>query len=148
MKALKAGLFILLALFVSWGCSNKDEPDHLLVGEWLWEQTSGGIGGWIFKPKEGQKVVVRYTKKGTFEVLRNDSLWYSGRYHLDKVKVRDEPERRVISPEGVVNHIPQRGIPWPNVVWSGEFKADRTKLSVAQHYLMNDGFGSSFSRLK
>jgi hypothetical protein len=141
-------LLAVVAILLGYSGCQQNEPAHSLVGEWLWEQTSGGIGGWTFKPRERQKVVVRYTKKGDFEVVRNDSLWYSGKYHLDKVKIKDEPERWVINPEGIVNHIPQRGIPWPNVVWAGEFRADGTKLSVSDHYLGSDGFGSSFSRIK
>jgi hypothetical protein len=86
MKTLKSGLFILLALFLFWGCKDKDEPDHLLVGQWRWESMMGGFEGQAYQPKSGDKMVLLFTNDGRFEIKQNDTLQVSGNYRLEQVE--------------------------------------------------------------
>ncbi|WP_111626596.1 hypothetical protein [Larkinella arboricola] len=84
-------LFFLTVL----GCTS-DEPRHLVVGEWRWISSTGGIGGWTIKPRNDNERTLRLTADGKFEVYANRALLLSAEYRLSNRKSGSDRAQELI----------------------------------------------------
>lgn len=143
---MKALTYLLCLVTCFWSCKSN-EPDPLIVGQWLWQQSSGGIAGWTIKPKNNERVVLGFSREGTFSVKQNDSLRLSGSYHLGKIKsIYTSGEATGIYLDNIVNHEP-KSIGFPLLTGSLVItKLTTQELEVGDN--VYDGYGSSFNRIE
>jgi len=77
-------LFILLVA-VSIGCDKETdcpESNSGLKGEWTWEESVGGIGGWTLTPESQNLTKKLVIDDATFSEFVNDSLIFKSTYTL------------------------------------------------------------------
>jgi hypothetical protein len=143
----KLVLFFFLLSFL--GCKSN-EPDHLIVGDWSWTGSGGGIGGGLqIKPKTNERIVLQFKRRGSFNVYQNDTLRISGDYQLEAVKsIYIGKDEQSIKISNVINN--QTSPAYYNYyLLSGQsiiLQLDRSALETGDNRY--DGFGSSFKRIK
>lgn len=142
-------LVLLFFLFSFLSC-NSNEPDHLIVGNWLWTGSGGGIGGMLIKPKANERIVLQFKRRGSFNVYQNDTLRLSGDYQLGTTRsIHSGKDETAIQMSNIVNHQPQASGFTRSIIIFGENvirQLDRSKLETSSN--MYDGFGSGFERIK
>ena len=143
---MKKALYLFLTLAMLAGCKN-DEPRHLIVGDWLWGGSSGGLTGGRIEPKANERTVISFTGKGTFSISNNDTLQISGAYRLSPVKsIYKTGEATGIFTDNVVNHRLQSRSSFFAIKFSVITSLTDSELNVGDNAY--DGYGSSFKRLK
>jgi hypothetical protein len=79
------------SLLIIHGCSTTSSPQQnpgvVILGSWTWLETSGGIGGMRFYPKNGDNEKILFSSDGRFYQYRNDTLEETAQYtitHINK----------------------------------------------------------------
>lgn len=136
----KYSLLMLIVIF-SGGCSKEPIP-QLVTGDWLWEGSSGGIGGMVIKPQPSQRIVLTFSGDGQFSVRQNDTLAYTGTFQITKAhSIYSGKEEFAIKTQQIQTGYQQKIRPL--LVIDGVVTAlSSTRLSIGDNTY--DGFGSSF----
>lgn len=90
MKKLLYYLFSLLLLFFA-GCKSDVKPDQLIIGRWIWEETSGGWNGMNVSRPGSNEVVATFFETGLYEERVNGVLSEEGKF---KVETNTYTDRR------------------------------------------------------
>ena len=134
-------LFFLTVL----GCTT-DEPRHLVVGDWRWVSSTGGIGGWTLKPKNNDERILRLTADGKFEVYTNNVLFFSANYHLSNRKSSsDRAQELVLTVDNAVIHQRDTVNYYPSFGDGRIGELSNTELELVEDFC-NDCYGHSFVR--
>lgn len=142
MQLIKRLVLAVIIPILLGGC-HKEAIPPLLTGDWLWEGSSGGFAGAIIKPNPAERIILRFTADGQFNVFQNDTLSYSGTFRLITAHSiysgKDEPKIEV----GQIKQQLQK--PSYAVVIAGIISALSTsQLAIGDNAY--DGYGSSFIR--
>ena len=133
--------FLLVILISLGGCSKEPIP-QLVTGDWLWEGSSGGIGGMVIKPQPSERVVLHLSDDGRFSVHKNDTLVYYGTFKLLQARsiYSGKDEIKIETKQILTNHqLNYRNI----IVINGIMTTlSSTRLSIGDNTY--DGFGSSY----
>ncbi|CAN5247367.1 hypothetical protein BH09BAC4_BH09BAC4_08810 [soil metagenome] len=143
MNVLRKCLPVVLLVVLIGGCHTESIPPQL-TGDWLWESSSGGIGGMIIKPQPSQRVILTFSGDGQFSVRQNDTLAHMGTYRVTKAQsiYSGKEELKIETKEIKTGY--QLNIR-PIVVTGGVVIAlSANRLSIGDN--IYDGFGSSFVR--
>ena len=142
MRLVKRICFAIILYSVLSGCTKETQP--LLIGDWLWEGSSGGIAGVTTKPAPSERVIVRFSVDGQFTIRQNDTLSFSGKFHLTKARsIYSGKEESAIELEQVTNSNQVKN-PRYVVIRGIVTLLTASQLSVGDNAY--DGFGSSFVR--
>lgn len=137
-------LTYLLCLLVAMAGCKSDEPNPLLTGEWLWEGSSGGLGGASFNPKSTEQVVLRFESNKKFSLRRNDTLLYKGTFSLTTANsiYSGKDAAKIVTRQITVNKQAKNN--QPIVVDGIILLLTAERLSTGDNHY--DGYGSSFTR--
>ncbi len=87
MKILK-NIFFFILIASTTACSKIDlpEPEHeLLLGEWEWVESSGGINGEVITPStKGFNKTIEYKEKGVFKVYKDNKKTTEHLFTIEK----------------------------------------------------------------
>ncbi|MVM33122.1 hypothetical protein GO755_23985 [Spirosoma sp. HMF4905] len=130
---------ILLSL-VS-GCSKEPAP-LLLIGDWQWIGSSGGISGGITKPNMAERVVLRFSSDGKFSLHQNDTLTYSGLFRVTSGVYYGKDKPQIDLEQVTYSNLPKN----PRFVMFGGIITgiSNSELSISMN--ADDGVTSIFSR--
>lgn len=89
MKKLNLLYLLIISVFLisaKGGCNEKDEDESLLIGEWRWVKTfcCGRTSKWIDPNTCSCTQQLNIKKDGSYELFKNDTLKYSGKYSIRK----------------------------------------------------------------
>jgi hypothetical protein len=77
-----SALFILL-LAISSCTRNMDKPANKAAkGQWQWEYSDGGVGGYSFQPVNNTLISLSLNSDSTYTFYLNDETQASGRYSI------------------------------------------------------------------
>lgn len=82
MIVFKKQLALLISILISLSCNKDDTGLTVIVGEWTWVKSVGGIGGWTRAPqtdKVKKHLVIDYF---TFKEFENDILVFKSHFEL------------------------------------------------------------------
>lgn len=141
MDLLKKYSLLLFIVIFSGGCSREPIP-QLVTGDWLWESSSGGIGGMVIKPQSSQRIFLTFSGDGQFSVRQNDTLAYKGTFQVSKThSIYSGKEELAIKTQQIQTGYQQKVR--PIIVIDGVVTAlSSTRLSIGDNAY--DGFGSSY----
>lgn len=143
MNVLRKCLPVVLLSALIGGCHTEPIPPQL-IGDWLWESSSGGIGGMIINPQPSQRVILTFSGDGQFSVHQNDTLAHMGTYRVTNAQsiYSGKEELKIETKEIKTGY--QLKIR-PVVITGGAvITLSTNRLSIGDN--IYDGFGSSFIR--
>jgi len=107
-----------------------NSQQNTIIGEWQWNRTDGGIGGWHYTPaSEGYTCKITFFDRSNCSLYRNDSLVQSGTYTITSSN---------LSISGFIQ--------WqPNIVFNGEFSIAHDSLIFSDDGIY-DGLSSLYIR--
>lgn len=148
MKQFLFSAAIALLTFTTGACTKETaEPtDSRLVGEWEWEQSSGGIAGSTSTPAStGVRTTLIFKQNNTLELYRTQqgqtSLVESTTYSLGTLRSIHSGQSE---PAVTINyHAPGTNTVQPQTSLY-QVDEDGTHLHLSDNYY--DGFGSSYQR--
>ncbi len=136
----------LLALFflAFWSCNPSAEPNPLLVGQWTWDASSGGLAGARFNPKPTERLVLSFGADKRFSLTRNDTLLFDGTYAMTTANsiYSGKEADKIVTQTGTVN--PSVKNNQPIVIGGIITTLTNQELSIGDNHF--DGYGSSFTR--
>ena len=123
-------------------CSNSSSSDSSatnILGEWKWNMTVGGIGGWTYTPlTEGYSCKIIFKNQSDCLVYLNDTLVRSGTYTLKSSNGVTQ-----LSTPGAGDSVLFKLL--RNIVVGGVITISNDSLTVSEEGI-NDGFSSLFIR--
>ncbi|GAB4036005.1 hypothetical protein [Spirosoma gilvum] len=144
MKRLRLLMFILSVSTLLTGCHPDGVPAGL-VGDWLWQGTTGGIAGGGYKAKPGEKVTLHLSTDNHFALYRNDSLLISGAFQIKQTKSiysgKDGPDLEPVGP--IVSNLNGTNSV-PVAFWGIISVTAMNTLTISENAA--DGFTSQFIR--
>lgn len=142
MRLLRKCCFFVIFYSLLSSCSREPTP-QLLIGDWLWVGSSGGIAGATYKPKPSERIILNMSGDGKFTVRQNDTLVHNGTFQLTKAKSIYSGKEEVALKTSEVKTSYQRVLRYVVVV-DGVITPSNTELFISDNSY--DGFGSSFVR--
>ncbi|MVM39256.1 hypothetical protein GO730_19660 [Spirosoma sp. HMF3257] len=143
MKCFQRIYLAILLCGLLGGCSKEPTP-QLLIGEWLWEGSSGGFGGAIIKPAPGERIIMKFTDDSQFSIYQNDTLAYSGTVRIGQAHSiysgKEEPRIEFEKIKAGSQAKNARYFLSGGIIMS----LSTTQLSIGDN--VYDGYGSSFVR--
>ena len=142
-------LFSASLISLLWGCNKSDESapaPSLIVGEWVWNGSSGGFAGQTLTPRAGDRTILKFNSDNQFSLSRNDTLLFSGTYSLGKARsiYSGNDEAQVTSQVVTINKAAKVTAP---VVMNGVITTlTANQLSIGDN--VYDGYSSNFVRSK
>ncbi len=80
-KLLHYLLFLLFLLFA--GCKSDVDPDQLIIGSWIWEETRGGWNGINVSTPGSNEVITTFFRSGSYDKRTNGVLSEKGKFKLE-----------------------------------------------------------------
>jgi hypothetical protein len=85
MKNTKLSLiFIIISACFLFGCKTEDDSfiEEGINGEWIWQQSGGGFGGWVLTPESQNATIKLIIDDTIYKEFVNDSLVLETSYEL------------------------------------------------------------------
>ncbi|GAB4036008.1 hypothetical protein [Spirosoma gilvum] len=132
--------FLVVASLLS-GC-HKDTASPEYVGNWTWQQSTGGIAGKTYKPQPGEQVLLRLNEVGKLTITRSDTVFFSSDYTVQKAAKNDEYVL-VISNKKSYTGSYQKYVP---ILYGSQGMVFQTDKLTLYDIKITDGYSHSFVR--